>query len=168
MAIAGPCFQIVNFIILNLLYQYQMLSLNQVNYYQMLNLQMCLFNLLPIYPLDGGRVLRAFCHKWLPYGLAQKVMYLLSSMVLGVLFVWQLQNPWIYIFVGIYSIYVFKESKELVHQQLQFYFYRFLHGVKGTQKVHLYPDLYRNHQNVIVSKNHRYTEKEWLQRFFIK
>lgn len=43
------------------------------------NLAICLFNMLPVYPLDGGRLLHLFLSRLLPLRTAARTIYVLSS-----------------------------------------------------------------------------------------
>lgn len=166
-AFAGPFFQIISFILFNILYQYQFLSLNQVNYLQMMNGQLFLFNLMPIYPLDGGRIVRSFFHRVLPYKKAQW-MTLAVSVVMAIYLVLQswISKPWLLIFIVLYVGYMYHQLQEIEFQRLRFYFHRLYQDVNYDTKVHRHNDLYRDKSNILVYKNSRIREKEWLKRLF--
>lgn len=162
----GVLFQIVNFIILNLLYQYNYLSLNQVDYYQLLNVQMAVFNLLPIYPLDGGRILHAVCAHFFPYSFAKVSTFIMSALVF-IVCVRCVSSYWLGLFFVLYIVYLYREFDDLLYKRLSFYYNRYhLTNVLPTC-VHSKNDLYQDFHNVIVSDK-RYREKEWLMRFFSK
>jgi stage IV sporulation protein FB len=63
-------------------------------WFLMLNLTILLFNLLPIWPLDGGKVVFALFTRWLPFKYAQKQFLLCSFICLATGAGWQLfLNP---------------------------------------------------------------------------
>jgi stage IV sporulation protein FB len=59
-------------------------------WFLMLNLTILFFNLLPIWPLDGGKVVFALFTRWLPFKYAQQQFLLWSSLCLAAGAVWQL------------------------------------------------------------------------------
>lgn len=66
-ALAGPFYHV--YIILFSLGAWKLnwWSDSWTEYFVLANLSIALFNLLPIYPLDGGRIVQALLSKWMPY-----------------------------------------------------------------------------------------------------
>ena len=65
--LAGPSVHLLVPFGIVLLMKYHIISTEYGNYLSMLNQAVCIFNLLPIYPLDGGRILQNLCQLILPY-----------------------------------------------------------------------------------------------------
>jgi Zn-dependent protease len=51
------------------------------------NLMLFIFNILPVFPMDGGRILRASLHYWLPYEKATLIAVRIGQGMAGVLIV---------------------------------------------------------------------------------
>jgi stage IV sporulation protein FB len=66
-AISGPFMNIIMILLAYGLYNFRLWSSDWTNYFVQANLILCLFNLLPILPLDGGRIMRACLSFVLPY-----------------------------------------------------------------------------------------------------
>jgi len=87
-ASAGP---IVNLIMILIIYAYYFISKNnyifgiQLNMIIYSNLLIFIFNLLPIYPLDGGRILKEIIHIFLGLRKSYSYMNLISNITLIIL-----------------------------------------------------------------------------------
>lgn len=66
-ALAGPFHHIWMILLSYLFFQLEWWSQEWTEYFIMGNTVIAVFNLLPIYPLDGGRILQALISYWLPY-----------------------------------------------------------------------------------------------------
>lgn len=87
------------------------ISADDFYWFFLLNLTLFLFNLLPIWPLDGGKVLFAFVSKWVPYRDAQQKFLIGSGVLLLICSVWQISlqpshlNLWVIcLFLGLAHI----------------------------------------------------------------
>ncbi|MEI3146925.1 MAG: site-2 protease family protein [Merdibacter sp.] len=65
-----------------------LISVSFAGYLMEINQAMLLFNLLPVVPLDGGRIMQTLFHLWLPYAEAQRLGVLCSFAALPVVFLW--------------------------------------------------------------------------------
>ena len=80
-AIAGPLFNFLVVGVLLLLLRYQHLEQEMLFYLLKLNLSLGIFNLLPAFPLDGGRILRAELVKIYGLKLAHKKALIVSKII---------------------------------------------------------------------------------------
>src|SRR5690606_22546844 len=66
-ALAGPFHHIWMILLSYLFFRFGWWSQEWTEYFVKGNLIIAIFNLLPIYPLDGGRILQALMSYWIPY-----------------------------------------------------------------------------------------------------
>jgi stage IV sporulation protein FB len=85
----------------------ELVHYDDFNWFLLLNLTLFLFNLLPIWPLDGGKVAFALFAKWLPFKKAQRHFLVASGSLLMIGSSWQVAmqpthlNLWVIsIFLG--------------------------------------------------------------------
>lgn len=106
-ALAGPVFNFVMAAFLK--------ALNVSYFFIEANLIIALFNLLPMFPLDGGRILRAFLMKYMSYLTATKFVCKLTRIVAAFLFVlgvWNIHNGWQYLFIAFVFLYIYSTAKD--------------------------------------------------------
>ena len=77
-AIAGPLINIILILILNTYFSY----LKNLDLMIYANLIIILFNILPIVPLDGGRILKSFFRILKGNIIANKIMYFISNIII--------------------------------------------------------------------------------------
>ncbi len=84
------------------------------NYYSsitIINYSILIFNLLPIYPLDGGRLLHCFICYFTSYNLSFKIIYFISYLLLLIIILLFIYNPSINLLL-IFIILIIKLLKE--------------------------------------------------------
>jgi len=113
-ALAGP---LTNFlIILYFIFENANISSKEMIIYS--NLLIALFNLLPIYPLDGGRILKSFIHILLGGKSAKVIINKVSNImlivitVIGSIGVFYLENIAIFIIIVFLWFLLIKENKK--------------------------------------------------------
>lgn len=84
--IAGPLQHIIIFFLLLLLHYFKLFSLYVFEQAMFFNTIILFFNLLPIYPLDGGKILKVMVSYMLPFRRSTQIV-LLFSFILCVLFI---------------------------------------------------------------------------------
>ena len=86
-AFGGIFFQIIFYLIMVLLYNYGCVREYIFDMYKQYNISILMFNILPIYPLDGGKILNLLLFEILPYKLANKVTVYLSLIIIIVIMI---------------------------------------------------------------------------------
>lgn len=116
--IGGVLFQIIFFIIIryfidNGSYIYELIK----NY----NLSILLFNMLPIIPLDGSKILNIFFNKILPFKISHLITIYISYIAIIILFILNIKNLNMVLMMMLLLIFVIKE-----HRNHKFIFNTFL------------------------------------------
>lgn len=86
-AIAGPIVNVILLAISLIFYLLLPVSFNLLNEFMWANIYTFCFNILPVYPLDGGRVLVALLSKKRPRIKAFKVTKIIGYIVTGIVFI---------------------------------------------------------------------------------
>lgn len=132
-------------------------------YMQNANIALLLFNCLPIYPLDGGRIVRNILELFLPYQMAKKIA-MCTSCIFFIICMYtlsftSLQRCFFSIVMSVYYISLILYFKKDVHT---FYMYRFIHPIQKNIKMHSCNDIYKNHTNVYIKNGCIKNEKDFL------
>ena len=163
--IAGPLAQLFVPILFYFLVLTHQLSAGFYEYLCWMNLGIAIFNLLPIYPLDGGRLLQTIIHAFVPYKVGNMITYGVSFLLIlcCLCFIQSTSMLLLCISIVVDILYHVCNVKE---ECLQFYFYRYRYPKSGKQKIHEKKDLYRGFFNVFKTKNGIIKENQWLERYF--
>lgn len=165
--LSGLGVHIVAYYVLLVCVKMNLLSYSFAQYLNHINMSIFFFNLLPIYPLDGGRIIHNLLELVFPYQMAKKITIILSigtiilmlnrglcksasGIILLIFLVFQLFN----------MIYCYTSDNQA------FYLYRYLHGFNGRKKVHDRKDIYKNYDNYVYDNHRIIHEKQFLERFF--
>lgn len=167
MIASGPLMHMLFPFLFRSLYTMGYISSSFLDYLYMMNASILIFNLLPLYPLDGGRLLQAFFHSFLPFKRAQQATYVISIVcVCWLLYFRVLQG------VGgclVLLLFVFEIGiawKDIGFQQLQFYYYRYMHKVNYPIIMNQHHDLYRGRYNIMRVNKGWIEEEKWLAKYF--
>lgn len=155
--VMGPLFQIVFAFLFKdipniLLFNYFLLS----------------FNLLPIYPLDGGRIVcNIFMHIF-PYKKSLKYSIFLSYLFLLITFFFI--NNYIIVYISLFFLInkIIAEHKNINYYFNRFLLERYLYHIyfKKSVKINNINDMYKEKNNWILNDNMLMNEKIFLKKYF--
>ena len=159
--LAGPLSHIIMISILNGACHLGMISLVFYDYLLMVNQSMLIFNLITIYPMDGGRLLQMWLQLFFTYQKANRIMYQISILfaIIMILIMKHFMITFMMIHLIIHNI------KCLKHDYIQcyeFYRYRLKHPMSYPYRFHDKNDLYRGCMNVIMNDHFFFYEKQWI------
>lgn len=159
--IMGPLFQVLgSFILISFI----PLEKNLINTY---NEGILFFNLLPIYPLDGGKIVNIFLNTFIPYKLSLKLcIYLGYIIVISIIFVQKNLTINLLIMICLILFLITKEKRRINYLYHKFILERYLNNYSFS-KSRLIKDsnnFYRNCRHIIQENGKYYLEKEYLDK----
>ena len=155
-AILGPLFQIVFYLIYkdNLIF----------NYY---NIAILLFNLLPIYPLDGSKIFNVIFNIFFPYKLSHILSIVLSFIFIILIILYKIDLSLILIFI---VVELFKEIIKHKYYFNKFLLERYLYdfNYKKHKVIKNINSMHKQTKHIFNINNKFYTEKEIIRKVFDK
>lgn len=154
-------------LIFRVLLEFDVLSSVYYDYLMMMNRSIFLFNMLPIFPLDGGRILDCFFHLFFVYSRARMCTIITSFLILCAVYMSGLISGFSGLMVVVFLfIQMGAMLKDARYDRLAFYWYRYTHPIDRGVKVHKKMDLYRQRASVLLVEHEILDEKLWLKRKF--
>lgn len=171
-ATAGVIFQYAFYLIIVLCNHQGLIRNYTMNLYTLYNNQMIFFNLLPIYPLDGAKILNLLLSKYLYYNLANMVTIIISILLilfLALLNIYQYNysNLMIFVLLFTYLYQFYRKRKYLYHK---FLLERYLYSIQypKIKIVNNIRKMYKNKTHLFYQNHHYQKEKEVLSSLFKK
>lgn len=163
--IMGPLTQIIFMLVIKnyLPFTYQEMFL-------IYNRNILMFNLLPVYPLDGGKLFNIILAFRMSYQKSLKSSLLLSLLVVVFLFIFLLKDMKLNIFLLICLLLfrIYEEYKRRKIYQEKFLLERYLepNRFKKRCRVEKVAEFRRDYQHIVKGSTRYYTEKEVLEKKF--
>ena len=164
--LSGPILQLMFYAIYqHILPEYQSL----IEFY---NYQILFFNLLPIYPLDGGKILNIVVSSKVPYKLSLKYSIFISYILLIIIILNNIHNLklnlLIMLLLLIYKL--IKEGRKIKTLYNKFLLERYLHNYKfkDTIIINDINEFHRNKSHIIKEKGKYWREKDFLNKKYQK
>lgn len=162
--IMGPLFQQFAYIFLK-----QILT-NYISIVKGYHYGILLFNLLPIYPLDGGKLLNLFLAKQLSFKRSLKLTLFISYIAIVLLLFINFQNVGLNL-MAITIFLLWKTTKE--YQQINYLYNKFLlerylnnYHFKNCKMINDISKFYRDRRHIIKEKGKYYLEKDSLEKIY--
>ena len=164
--ISGPLAQILAQQVLLIILPKETLLINTYHY------GILVFNLLPIYPLDGGKLLHLFLSSLIPYKKSLSITINISYlMILILIFISENSLKLNYSIMIIFLLVkVYIEQSKINYIYERFILERYLNNYyfKNSRLITNEKDFYKNKRHIIREKGRYYLEKEYLNKKYKK
>ena len=165
--INGPLFQIILFFIVTILLDQGLITYRNYIIFNNYSLTLLVFNLLPIYPLDGGRILNIIMNYFLPYKKGNLYIIFISSLTLIIiLFCYKNLNFLLMSLLLFFEIFLYFKRQNFLYNKMLLERYMYSFPFKKFKVVKNKDSLYKDRNHVIYYENKYITEKEYLKKRF--
>ena len=171
-ATSGVIMQYIFYLLIIYLYKMGVIREYTFNLYTIYNNYMIYFNLLPIYPLDGGKIVNLILSIYFPYNKANTfTIYISLFIILGIFFLsiynYSYSNIMIMIILLTYLYKFFMERKYLYNRLL---LERYLYNIEynSIKVIRNIKNIYKNRTHIININNTYIKEKKYLSILFKK
>ena len=171
-AISGILFQTLYFIIILFLYKNNMIREYIYNMFYLYHKSMLIFNILPIIPLDGSKVINLILSKYLNFNLANKLTIVVSFITIIIFLFSNMydKNYSIIMIIGVLLNNIYKFYKELSLIYNKFLLERYLYSFNYSKYkiINNKERMYKNKFHYFNINNKLIEEKDYLKKIFQK
>ena len=169
-AISGVLFQSIYFFIIYLLYCNGVVRGYIYDLFSLYHNSMIIFNLLPIIPLDGSKIINLILSKYCNFNLANKLTVVISLCTI-VIFLYSgiFENNYsIILVIGILMQNIYKFYYDISYIYNRFLIERYLYDIRYKNKKVISDEnkMYKNKSHLFIKNGKIILEKEFLSKFF--
>lgn len=171
-AIFGLFFQCIYFIVIHTLYSNGIIRQYIYDLFLLYHSSMLIFNLLPIIPLDGFKILNLFFSKFLNFNFTNNLSVFISLFaIIFLIFTNTFENNYSFILVlGILMKNIYQFYNNISYTYNRFMLERYLYNI-NYKRVKIIKDenkMYKNKSHFIIKNGKIINEKQFLEHFFCK
>jgi len=171
-AISGIVLQTIYFLVIYILYQNGITREYTYSLFLLYHKSMLLFNLLPIIPLDGFKIINLILSKYFNFNLSNYLSVIISLITI-VMFLFSdifIKNYSIVLIIGILMQNIYKFYNEVTLVYNKFLLERYLYNIKynKTKFITNKNKMYKNRSHLLIQNGKIITEKAFLATFFRK
>lgn len=171
-AISGVIVQSIYFILITILYTKGYIREYIYNLFTIYNKSILLFNILPIIPLDGSKIINLILSKYLYYNLSNKLTIIISFITIIIILITRIYeyNYSFIIILGLLmkNIYDFYKNLEYIYNKfiLERYLYKITYSKKKIIKNK--KKMYKNKSHYFYINNQLLKEDDYLRSIYSK
>ena len=167
-AISGIVIQSIYFFIIYLLYKNYLIRDYTYNIFYNYHYSMIIFNLIPIYPLDGSKILNIVINKLFNFKLSNILLIIISIInMIVMIFIYKFNYSYLMI-IGILINYLYSYIKNINYLYNRFLLEKYLYKTKYNNKkiIKNYNKMYRNTNHIIKNNDKYIKEEDFLIKMF--
>ncbi|MBQ6495375.1 MAG: hypothetical protein IJI49_05175 [Bacilli bacterium] len=171
-SISGIIFQLLFFYLIVYLNKANIIRDYTLSIYLRYNKELLLFNILPIYPLDGSKILNLLLSKYLYFNLSNKLTIIISILTILILIINKIYicNYGYILTLSILITYLIKYIKNIKYIYNKFLLERYIYNInyKKIAIINSKDKMYKNKTHLIKENNKYIKEKNYLKKYFSK
>lgn len=165
--ISGPMFQIILFFIVYILFNNNIISIRNYYIFKSYHNTLLMFNLLPIYPLDGGKLLNVLFNYLFPYKKGNKLIIYFSYLIVLLLMIsYKNINFILMSILLITEITLYLKRQDYLFNKFLLERYLNNYNFPKLKIINKKDDMYREKRHLLKRKGKYYTEHEYLNERF--
>ena len=167
-SISGIIFQSLYFLIILFLYKNNFIRDYTFNLFCNYHYSMLIFNLIPIYPLDGSKILNIIINKLFNFKISNLLIILISIINIILMFLFYKINYSYLIILGVLVNYLYTYIKNLKYLYNRFLLEKHLYKTNYNNKkiIKNYSNMFRNTNHIIKNKDKYQKEEDFLSKMF--
>ena len=167
-SISGIVMQSIYFFMIYLLHNNYYIRDYTYNLFCNYHYSMLIFNLIPIYPLDGSKILNIVINKIFNFKLSNIILIIISIInMIIMLFIYKVNYSYIMI-IGVLVNYLYDYIKNINYLYNRFLLEKHLYKTKYNNKkiINNYNKMYRNTNHIIKNNDKYQKEEDFLVKMF--
>ena len=170
LAISGIILQCIYFLVIYILYKNEVIREYTYNLFSLYHKSILIFNLLPIIPLDGFKILNLILSKYLSFNLSNKISVFISLCTI-ILFLYSGlydKNYSIILIISILMQNIYKFYNEIEYIYNKFLIERYLYNINYKKKKIITNEnkMHKNKTHFFIKDGKIITEKKYLSDLF--
>ena len=165
--ISGPLFQIGLFFIISFFQTRGLMTYRNFIIFKTYHYTLLIFNLLPIYPLDGGRILNIIVNFIMPYKKGNRLVVIISFVIIIIMmFFYKNMN---FTLMGILltsELFLYLKRQNYLYNRMLLERYMDNLYFKKLKKINNKDSMYKGRRHLILFNNKYITEREYLKERF--
>lgn len=167
-SISGIIIQCIYFFVVYILYKNYFIRDYTYDIFYNYHYSILIFNLIPIYPLDGSKILNIIINKLFNFKLSNIILIIISIVnIVLMLFLYNINYSYIMI-IGVLINYLYNYIKNIKYLYNRFLLEKYLYkkDYKNKKIIKKYSKMYRNTNHIIKNNKKYIKEKDFLIKMF--
>lgn len=167
-SVSGVIFQSLFYLIIFFLHKNYLIRDYTMQIFYKYHFSMIIFNLIPIYPLDGSKIINIFINRFFSFRLSNIILIIISFFnVLLITFIFRVNYSYVMI-IGILINYIINYARNIKYIYNRFLLEKYLYNrfFKRKKIIDNKNKMYRNVTHLVRVDKKYYTEMELLKKMF--